>query len=282
MFRTKIKSYLPTSLLTLAVCFSQMTPNALSQDQPKSESSTKQVSPRTRAIQIQLDEQIGMPFVYATPLEDVLKYITQATTTRSHPGIPIYVEPLGLEEAKQTINNSTVTIRDDNATLGVKLTTILAQRRLAYVVKDDVLIVSSIKGIEREKRETMVLAKDASPKTMAVLAKLNEPIRMSFANGKPLEVVLKHIKTATTSATYAGIPIVVDAAGLEEVHRSTHSTVLIDLNHVPLKTTLRLTLKQLGLTYTVRDGQLVISSPKGIQNLGNRPIKESVTRATNE
>ena len=38
------------------------------------------------------------------------------------------------------------------------------------------------------------------------------------------------------------------------------SPVELDLEGVPLKTTLRLLLKQLGLTYTVKDGMLTITS----------------------
>jgi hypothetical protein len=38
------------------------------------------------------------------------------------------------------------------------------------------------------------------------------------------------------------------------------SPVTLDLEGVPLKTTLRLLLKQLGLTYTVKDGLLTITS----------------------
>jgi hypothetical protein len=38
----------------------------------------------------------------------------------------------------------------------------------------------------------------------------------------------------------------------------------MDLEGIPLKTTLRLMLKQLGLAYCVRDGFLMISSPQAI------------------
>ena len=43
------------------------------------------------------------------------------------------------------------------------------------------------------------------------------------------------------------------------------STVMMDLEGVPLKTSLRLVLKQLGLAYCVRDGVLIISSVEGIR-----------------
>ena len=41
-----------------------------------------------------------MSFPNETPLDDVLKYIKQATMTPTYPGIPIYVDPLGLQEAE--------------------------------------------------------------------------------------------------------------------------------------------------------------------------------------
>ncbi len=58
------------------------------------------------------------------------------------------------------------------------------------------------------------------------------------------------------------------------------SKVVIDLEGAPLKTSLRLILKQLGLAYCVRDGVIIISSLEGIREelaeaasevLGNDP-----------
>src|SRR5262249_41002884 len=43
-----------------------------------------------------------------------------------------------------------------------------------------------------------VAARDKSPGTPAILAKLEEPISMSFANETPLEDVLKYIKSASS------------------------------------------------------------------------------------
>src|SRR5262249_54408823 len=87
-----------------------------------------------------------------------------------------------------------------------------------------------------------------------------EPISMSFANETPLDDILKYIKQATTTPSFSGIPIYVDPIGLQEAEKSLTSTVTIDLEGVPLKTTLKLLLKQLGLTYTVKDGFLMITS----------------------
>ena len=46
----------------------------------------------------------------------------------------------------------------------------------------------------------------------AVLAKLEQPVSMSFANETPLEDVLKYIKSATQGPNDTGIPIYIDPA----------------------------------------------------------------------
>jgi tetratricopeptide (TPR) repeat protein len=101
---------------------------------------------------------------------------------------------------------------------------------------------------------------DRDPKTKQILEKLDQPIAMSFPNETPLEDVLKYIKQATQGVNDSGIPIYVDPLGLTEADRTPTSPVSIDLEGVPLKVTLRLLLKQLGLTYTVKDGFLMITS----------------------
>src|SRR5205085_11014093 len=101
---------------------------------------------------------------------------------------------------------------------------------------------------------------DRDPKTKSIIAKLDEPISMSFANETPLEDVLKYIKSATQGPNDSGIPIYVDPVGLQEAEKTMTSPITLDLEGVPLKTTLRLMLKQLGLTYTVKDGLLTITS----------------------
>ena len=229
-------------------------------------SETPPVSARTKAILAKLDEPITMSFPNETPLGDVLKYIKQATTSPTFPGLPIYVDPVGLRETDRTLT-STITFDVENTPLRVMLTHILAQLGLAYAVKDDVLIVSSDKGIDRERKETAVFAQDAMPRTKAVLAKLDEPIAMSFLNETPLRDVLSYMKQATMTSTFAGVPVYVDPLGLKETDRSLDSTISIDLDSVPLKTTLRLLLKQVDLAYVVKDGLLIISSTNAVRKL---------------
>jgi hypothetical protein len=101
---------------------------------------------------------------------------------------------------------------------------------------------------------------EPDPKTRAILAKLEQPVTMSFANETPLEEVLKYVKAVTQGPNDNGLPIYVDPVGLNEAGKTMASPVTLDLEGVPLKTTLRLLLKQLGLTYTVKAGLLTITA----------------------
>jgi hypothetical protein len=90
---------------------------------------------------------------------------------------------------------------------------------------------------------------------------LNQPVPMHFLKETPLEDVLNSIKTATTGADDKSIPIYVDPIGLLESDKTMTSTVTnIDLDSVPLRTSLRLCLAQLDLAYYVKDGLLLITS----------------------
>lgn len=111
----------------------------------------------------------------------------------------------------------------------------------------------------------LILEADKSPKTKELLQKLEEPITLDFGNETPLQDVLKYIESVTKGKGSIGIPIYVDPQGLVETEKTLGSPVTIKLEGIPLKTTLRLVLKQLGLAYCVHDGFLMISSPNGIR-----------------
>ncbi len=107
---------------------------------------------------------------------------------------------------------------------------------------------------------------EKNPKNEAILKALEEPIPMTFPKETSLDFVLKYIrKRIVDKSGRTPIPIYVDPLGLQQGERSLSSTVIMDLEGVPLKTSLRLLLKQLGLAYCVRDGVLIISSVSGIR-----------------
>lgn len=206
-----------------------------------------------------------MNFANETTLGDVLTYIKETTwkgRKPTDPGIPIYVDPDGLREAGQTLT-STVRMDVIGSSLKATLPLLLGELGLGYIVKDDVLIVSSTKGIDRERDETASPAADASPETKLVLAALDEPISMPFAGGSTLGDVVSYIKQATATPGTDGISIFVNPVGLRETGRSMDSTMNMYLEGVPLKSSLRLLLKQIGLAYRVKDGVLIIGSAEG-------------------
>ncbi len=120
--------------------------------------------------------------------------------------------------------------------------------------------------------------REANPKSKAILAKLEEPISMSFNEATPTsEDALKYIKQATTSKTYHGIQIYVDPKGLEEAQSTLTSRVHnMDIEGVPLKTSLRLILKQLDLAYCVRHGVLIISSVEGTRGMSLVEVEREI------
>jgi hypothetical protein len=147
-----------------------------------------------------------------------------------------------------------------------------AARIKAYVAEGEMWAAQASTGPSeqppaRERREGT--GDDAGPgkdpRSRQILAKLEDPISMSFANETPLDDVLKYIKQATTTKEYSGIQIYVDPIGLQEAERSLNSAVTIDLDGVPLRRTLQLVLAQLGLVYFVEDGMLYITSESSQQ-----------------
>ncbi len=93
-----------------------------------------------------------------------------------------------------------------------------------------------------------------------ILKALDEPVPMHFRDEATLEDVVKHIQAAITGPDGKVIPIYLDPIGMQEAEKSPQAVVSLDINGVPLKSTLYLCLKQLDLAYCIRDGVLVITS----------------------
>ncbi len=101
----------------------------------------------------------------------------------------------------------------------------------------------------------------ADGKSQRILDKLEAPFSMPFPNETPLEDVVHYIKTATVDPNFPqGIPIYVDPVGLQEAEKTLASPIQLNLDGVPLRVSLQLLLRQLDLTYRVRDGLLTITS----------------------
>jgi hypothetical protein len=98
-------------------------------------------------------------------------------------------------------------------------------------------------------------------KNKPILEALEKPIPMQFSKETPLRDVLAYVRKATEGPGLPkGIIIYVDPEGLRDSDKTMDSTVSIDLEELPLKTTLDLLLRQLYLYYRIQDGLMIISS----------------------
>ncbi len=101
---------------------------------------------KTKQVEKQLDLRIDAEFPEGIALADLLKYIKQETTKATPPGIPIYVSPTGLEEAKKemefriTMNLKQEPVRDI-------LHRALADTGLNFAATDGFLKIDSRTGI---------------------------------------------------------------------------------------------------------------------------------------
>ncbi len=238
---------------------------------PAAKPTTPPVPVGTNEILKRLENRIALHFPEPTPLIDVLSYIKNATKQGANdPGVPIYVDPLGLEEVQRAAT-STVRIEVNGVALKEGLKQIVGQLGLVYRVKDDVLIISSPRGLEAIMRQRVNVAVDASSATKATHTKLEQPITMSFEHATPLNDVLKYIKTATKkSAGEPDLMISVDPIALQKVQKTMMSPVflVVTLEGVPLKTSLRLLLSQLDLAYVVKNGVVSIT-PSDVNQRSN-------------
>jgi hypothetical protein len=101
---------------------------------------------------------------------------------------------------------------------------------------------------------------------------LSQNVPIEVSDGTTLADFLKQVQQATRRPSGEVIPIYVEPIGLQEAERSMTSTLHgVHLEGVPLRTSLRLCLKQLDLAYLVRDGMLVITSQESEDDLAISP-----------
>jgi RNA polymerase sigma factor (sigma-70 family) len=99
---------------------------------------------KSKLILARLNQAVAMPFFDETPLEDVLKYIKQSTTSPEFPsGIPIYVDPVGLQEAEKSMTSTVRNMDLEGVPLRRTLQLLLKQIDLIYFVDDGLLCITS-------------------------------------------------------------------------------------------------------------------------------------------
>ncbi|MHB1557833.1 MAG: hypothetical protein ACYC61_10155 [Isosphaeraceae bacterium] len=94
-----------------------------------------------RYVRRKLDELIPMHFPNETPLDDVLKHIRKETSEPNLPGIPMYVDPIGLQVADRSLSSP---VQMDFEAIPVRdaLRLILKQLGLGYTVQSGFVIIT--------------------------------------------------------------------------------------------------------------------------------------------
>ncbi|WP_165064144.1 RNA polymerase sigma factor [Paludisphaera rhizosphaerae] len=99
-------------------------------------------NPRSKMMLKKLEEPIAMIFPNETPLEDILKYVKQATDAPNDDGLELYVDPQGLQEADKTLT-SPVALEVEGVPLRRTLQLLLDQLGLVYFVEDGMVVITA-------------------------------------------------------------------------------------------------------------------------------------------
>ncbi len=110
------------------------------------------------------------------------------------------------------------------------------------------------------------LASPAVASSVRILEELERPIPMEFPDWTRLADLCEYVERATGGPGRPGIPIYLDPDGLAEAEQSPDSELSIDVRGLPLKVTLRVALKQLGLDFEVKDGLLRVISTDSLRD----------------
>ncbi len=109
-----------------------------------------------------------------------------------------------------------------------------------------------------------IAAPPMSPEAIKTYLKLQEKVKIDFTADTPLEEVKKYIEeiTAEKDDPTSGIAFYFDPRGLQDADKTMASTVAISFKRpIPLETSLKLLLAQLGLRhYIQQDGIVVVTN----------------------
>jgi hypothetical protein len=120
----------------------------------------RRMSLEATRVWLKLQEKIPMQFPKQTSLEDLVKYIQESTADKENMpnGIPIYVDPIGLQDADKTMAD-TITINLKGIPLATTLKLALTQLSLVYRINPEGLLTITASANEEpsEDFETRLL-----------------------------------------------------------------------------------------------------------------------------
>ncbi len=219
----------------------------------------KDAPDKNLALHARLDEPLALTFKNA-PLQDVFSLITSADGGPKSTGILIHVDRDGLKAAGVTLQTP-VTIDSGKDALRTSLSKLLNPLGLTYRVRDGLLEVTAY--VTPPPRVPSPEPVQHDPRNKAILAAIEAPRELHFKDTR-LEDVLKSIKNAGAGPENPDIPIHVDPIGLLEAGVTLKSPVTFSAKNEPLGTSMARLLKPLGLTYTVKNGLLTITSLESV------------------
>jgi len=208
---------------------------------------------------VKLAAPVAFPFEHETSLEDVVKYVKQASAGPNESGIPIYLDPVAFRTNNVTMA-STVTLNLEGIPLATSLGLMLKQLGLAFgVQKDGLLVIGTVASIPEA---------DAAPVTEAQAKSwigLAQRVDVPFEKAASLSDAVKFLRESTRSKDKEGdegLPVYVDPVSLTDKNlRADNPAITLSIMGVPLSTALQLMLSQMGLVYRVeKDGIIVIRS----------------------
>lgn len=118
---------------------------------------------KDNAVLAKLEEPISLNFEMA-PLEDVLKFIKSASQGPNDSGIPIFVDPKGLQAAKATMTTPVTIESKEGEALKSSLKRMLKTVRLTYQVKGGLLRITDVDSVKEPKAGG---SRQADPKSPA-------------------------------------------------------------------------------------------------------------------
>jgi hypothetical protein len=210
-----------------------------------------------------------------TPLSSVIDQLKQS----NH--IEIQLDNRALDDAGVSADTP-ISIRMTSTALRSGLRLVLERFGLTYMVGDGYLLITTPSGAERWARGPAALHFDdtkPSPAMAADEAKIRDalvaPTKFEFAD-TPLSNVIDQLKQSNH------IEIQLDKRALDDAGVSADTPLSIRLTSTALRSGLRLMLEQIGLTYMLGDGYLLITTPSGAERWtkGPAPLRYDNTRPT--
>lgn len=231
-----------------------------------------------------LGNTIEIPFADKVPLEDFLKYLGNASSSKPLPrGIQFYLDPVGLRGTRKTLASPIQF--SGRMSYSAAITKAMSQVGLAaYLGRHGEVLITLPSRAEVLLKESLLeratTSRRGKPQTAQanedgplnirfanVIEALKDDLPMPFSNETQLLDLLKYAQTATSSNLLAaGIAIYCDPIGFREAGKTLASPIQLNMEGLPLATSLTMVLKQLGLTaYLQHEGLVIITTPARVE-----------------